>query len=234
MNEMKATVIQAIVFDLDDTIYPEVQFVFSGYRAVAETVRRETGLEIYEDLVDLFNQGQRGDLFTPVLNRYRDQAIEEEAVLKLVQIYRQHQPDIEPFPEARQILHSLSLQFSLGLISDGYLAVQNNKFCALNIQTFFSSVVFSDRWGREFWKPHPRPYEFCAESIGCPVENIVYVGDNPAKDFVTARKLGAKTVRVIRMGTLHSNERLSAEFEADYEIADLSELPHVVSGANLK
>lgn len=215
--------IQAIVFDLDDTLYPEVQFVYSGYRAVSEEVQGQWGIAIYDELVALFEEGRRGDLFTPVLRRHLGN-VKETCVQQLVWTYRQHEPHITPFPEARDVLRRLKVSHSLALISDGYLAVQERKLDALRLCGYLDVVVFSDRWGRDFWKPHSRPYEACARDLGLDPTDLIYVADNPAKDFVTARRLGMGTVRVRREGTLHQKVVLSPQYEADHNINDLTEL----------
>src|SRR5438874_2051717 len=98
--------IQAVVFDLDDTLYPEIEFVYSGYRAVSNAVHQQLGFPIVNELVNLFETGKRGDLFTPVLKTRLD-TVTEEYVRELVAVYRQHRPTIVPFPEARDVLDSL-------------------------------------------------------------------------------------------------------------------------------
>jgi len=216
--------IRAIAFDLDDTLYPEDQFVYSGYRAVSDDVKEKWGVEIYDELVSLFAEGQRGDLFTPVLQRHLEK-VNEASIQPLVKIYRQHKPTISPFPETKVVIANLKDSYVLALISDGYLGVQKRKLDALQLRHFFDVIIFSDQWGRRFWKPHQRPYRECAYQLGLDFSAMVYVADNPAKDFVTARQLGMKTIRVKRKGTLHQKVLLSDKFEADHKIASLAELP---------
>ncbi len=38
--------IRAVIFDLDDTLYPEPSYVFSGYRAVAKPFARNSGTPV--------------------------------------------------------------------------------------------------------------------------------------------------------------------------------------------
>ena len=220
--------IRAVVFDLDDTLYPEVDFVFSGYRAVAAEATRRWGVSIYDALVARFTAGERGDLFTPVLTATLG-AVGEDTVRELVRVYREHTPRIAPFPETLPVLETLQPRYRLALLSDGYLAVQEGKLAALGLRHLLSAVIFSDAFGREYWKPHPRPYQASAEQLGLPLSELVYVGDNPAKDFITGRALGMATVRVRRPGTLHGDVQLSAEYEADQCIPSLRELPAMLA-----
>lgn len=216
--------IEAIAFDLDDTLFPEVDYVFSGYRAVAARVKEDLGFQVYDELVALYREGRHDRVFDQVLQDHLGR-VEEEYVLKLVDTYRRHEPVLRPFPETIQVLDQLKSQYRLALISDGYLAVQERKLKALQLRDYFEVVIFSDRWGRDCWKPHSRPYEECARGLGLEPDTIVYVGDNPAKDFVTARAMGMPTVRVRRPNTLHFQVQHSAQYQSDYEVASLDELP---------
>ena len=46
------------------------------------------------------------------------------AVSELVRVYREHVPRIQPFPTAPALLERLGGRYRLGLLSDGYEAVQ--------------------------------------------------------------------------------------------------------------
>ncbi len=221
--------IRAVAFDMDDTLYPERAFVFSGYRAVSEAVEAELGFPVYDELVQLFESGRRGDLFTSVLTRHRDR-VEERYVKSLVAVYRAHSPTISPFPEAESVLSAIRKRYRTALISDGIQEVQHRKLDALGLRPHFEAVVMTGELGREFWKPHPLPFEDCARRLAVAPAQMVYVGDNPAKDFVAARGLGLKTIRVRRPGTLHFEIDLPATQEADITVETLSDVLDVVEG----
>jgi putative hydrolase of the HAD superfamily len=217
-------VIRAVIFDLDDTLYPEVEFVYSGYRAVAEAVRLRLSIEIYEDLVALWVGGQRGDLFTPVLRKHLG-SVEEIYVKQLVKIYRQHTPTLRTFPEVEALLQKLKLSYSLGIISDGFIAVQERKLQALGIGQYFDAVIFTDQWGKEAWKPSTRSFQHILERLQVTGPESVYVGDNPAKDFYGARRVGMPTIRVRHSDGLYKHLEPSSEDHApDVAIATLDDL----------
>lgn len=92
----------------------------------------------------------------------------------------------------------------LGIVSDGYLEVQQRKVAALGIATLFDAIVFSDQWGREFWKPHLRAYETALERLHVEGSDAVYVADNPAKDFIGAKALGLWTVQLSHPDSLYA------------------------------
>ncbi len=217
--------VKAFVFDLDDTLYPERDFVYSGYRAVAEAVWRDYGVEIEACLRALFESGRRGDLFTEAL-RSAGLDCQQDYVMSLVGVYRGHAPLIKPCADYEVVRLLRSSGFKTGLISDGWLSVQSNKVAALGIERDFDSLILTDSLGgQEFWKPSPAPFKKALEDIGLSPEQAVYVGDNPAKDFLGARRAGMKSLRIRRPGGEHSKSEASGPDSApDAEISSLSEM----------
>ncbi len=192
---------QAIVFDLDDTLYPERDYVLSGFQAVAGwaeihlQIPKEVG---FAELKSLFEQGVRGDTFNRWLAAHN--LPENVAISQMVQVYREHIPEIAPFPEVREVLTALGKPYRLGLISDGWRAVQQSKMDALGLEPFFHAVVLSDEWGREAWKPSAKPFKVIVQRLGVDPARTVYVGDNPLKDFLGCRRGGLFGVWVRRIG----------------------------------
>ena len=196
---------EAIIFDLDDTLYPERDYVLSGFRAVGGWVEKTWHLPAtgtFFELQGFFTQGVRGDIFNQWLHKHD---LDPSLVQSLVRAYREHRPTLEPFPGTRKMLESLKRRYRLGLLSDGYLEVQKNKFAALGLESFFEVVVFSDQFGREHWKPSVRPFQTAAELFQLDPAQMIYVADNPAKDFLGARQLGIFTVRLHREGGEYSH-----------------------------
>lgn len=192
---------QAVVFDLDDTLYPERDFVLSGFRAVADWADTHLGIQQnrgYADLCKLYESGVRGDTFNRWLaaHGHLDAAMPD----KLIQVYRQHTPLLTPFSDVAPLLHRLQGYYRLGLVSDGYLDVQRRKLLALGIGHYLDAIVFSDEWGREAWKPSTRPFQVVLQRLAIPAATAIYVADNPLKDFLGARQVGMFTVRIQRYG----------------------------------
>lgn len=192
------TTLRAVIFDLDDTLYPERDYVLSGFRAVAQWAQRELGVcydEGYARFVRLYGEGVRGTTFNQWL---REAGFPEEPwVAEMVRVYRCHQPDIQPFECVPALLERLGQRYDLGLISDGYLQVQQKKWRALGLEAHFAAVVFSDEGGRECWKPSTWPYRQALQRLGCSPDEAVYVGDNLLKDFAGANQLGMGTIYLL-------------------------------------
>jgi putative hydrolase of the HAD superfamily len=198
--------LQAIVFDMDDTLYSERDFVLSGFRAVADWSAANLGITSergYATLFDLYSQGVRNNTFDRWLTIH--DIARPELAAKFVEIYRAHIPCITPFPETIELLKSLQGAYKIGLVSDGYLAVQQAKWTALELAEYFDAVVFSDSLGRANWKPSTAPFKLVLDKLGVEPEFSVYVGDNPRKDFLGARQLGMYGIQVKRADAEYSN-----------------------------
>ena len=185
-----------MVFDLDDTLFPEAAYVASGFRAVGAALAREHGVEGFGALAAaVAAAGARGDVFDEALRRAGVPADDARRLVPwCVAEYRGHRPDIALFPEARAALDRLRGRVKLGVLTDGWLVAQQQKVAALGVADLVDAVVFSDAFGRAHWKPSEVPYRAVAEALGVAHAGCVYVADNPAKDFITARALGWRTV----------------------------------------
>jgi putative hydrolase of the HAD superfamily len=212
---------KALVFDLDDTLYLERDYAFSGFDHIEE-VFSFSGFGVQAR--ELFMQGVRGSIFDGVLAR---QGItpEQGLVSRMVNSFREHAPSITLLPDAAWAIAWANRSFSVGLITDGYLVSQEAKVEALGLRECMDAVVLSDTWGRAGWKPSARPYEEVERRLTVTGCDCVYVGDNPRKDFVTARLRGWASVRVRREDGEHCDVEVPEEYEADYSISNLYELP---------
>lgn len=152
-----------------------------------------------------------------------------ELVTTLVSVYRNHRPELHLFPDATRLLDWAESRFNLALLTDGYAAVQEHKIAALGLGTRIGCRVITDTLGRENWKPSVVPYQAVMNRFGGAASGYVYVGDNPRKDFIGARRLQWHTIRVVRSAGEHADYRPSTDEAAEVEIASLDLLPHVVA-----
>jgi putative hydrolase of the HAD superfamily len=221
-----------VLFDLDDTLYPESTYVLSGFRTVAQYLGEAYGVDIadtYARLAFAFKSGIRGNTFDLVL---RDLGLSTQTglVQRLVEVYRTHDPEITLHSDAARALSSLCSRLPIGLLTDGYASVQRRKVKALGIEPFFDAIVYSDDLGREHWKPSTVPFQYLLCRLGIEPKGAVYIGDNPSKDFIGARSLGITTIRVVRSGAEHCQTLPEPGFEADYDLMTLDMLPAFLIG----
>ena len=229
MKPMRA--LAAVAFDLDDTLYPERDFVRSGYRAVAEWAEAHLGLGapiVQAELDALFAAGIRREVFNLWLEeRGLDPA---RWVHDMVSVYREHSPHISMFADAAALLEVLeSRGVRRGVITEGFRTVQESKLRALGLADAFEVVVIGGEEARERWKPSRAPFEEWLQRMKVHAEESCYIGDNPAKDFRGARETGMRTMRVRRAEGLHAREEPPTPGDgADVEVRDLDEAAQVL------
>jgi putative hydrolase of the HAD superfamily len=218
---------QAIVFDLDDTLYLEHEYVVSGMRAVGAWGESAIGIDArrgFTELLALFEQGVRGTTFNLWLRSHNRES--PDLVAAAIDVYRRHEPLITLFPEVAPLLGELRTRYKLGIVTDGYLDVQRGKLAALGLGMYVDATVVCDEAGRAAWKPNPHCFRLMLERLGgIPPDRAVYVGDNPMKDFLGARRAGMASVRVRRpSGEYALLEPMSPEHEPDLTIPSLAHL----------
>ena len=198
--------VAAVVFDLDDTLYPERAYVQSGFRAVSRQIALlEPDLEgqaVYEQLLRAFEEGERGTVFGRVLEELGRKADDQE-MAELVSLYRCHRPVLELEEPVRWMLEQLGGKYKLGLLTDGTLPGQKLKVEALGLEGKFDHIVYTEELGRQYWKPAVRGFEEMASQLGCAHEQCVYIADNPSKDFLGPNALGWQSVQVARPERVH-------------------------------
>jgi putative hydrolase of the HAD superfamily len=201
-------IFQLVAFDLDDTLYPEREFVHSGFTAVAQHLA-DLGVidaeSFFNTATSLFIAGARGNIFDLALERLAV-AFPAALVGELVRVYREHQPQIRPFADSPKLLKLLKARgVVLALISDGPWPTQQNKLRALGLEAYFDHLVFTGAHGADWSKPSPRAFLEVMRGSGVPAAACVYVADNPGKDFVGPNRLGWHTIRVREQIGLYGN-----------------------------
>ena len=191
----------AVVFDVDDTLYPEVEFVRGGLDAAARALGvPEAGAAFLEVLqregpFRLFDQGldRLGIERTP------------ERIASMVKAFRAHEAPLRPFAGVRPMLARLrAAGVRLALVTDGYLDVQSHKVAALRLEPAVDLVVFTaDVDGRRMPKPDVGAFRHVEERLGLRGDLIAMVGDRPDKDFPGPDVLGWRTLRARHPGCFH-------------------------------
>jgi putative hydrolase of the HAD superfamily len=188
--------IQALIFDLDDTLYPEKDFLRSGYRAVARYVADSSVCSfdhVFSTMMTALNTLGRQKVFPTLLIRFPSISI---PLVKLVEIYRQHTPNIDLFPGYLSLLRDLACRYRLGMITDGLPAVQERKVRALGLEGILEKIIYSWEYGSERGKPHPLSFSLMLESFQADPQSALFVGDNIEKDGRGAHGVGMKYAQI--------------------------------------
>lgn len=187
-SENRLASFQVVVFDLDDTLYAESDYVRSGFDYLGDLVSRLYG-KPFKDQIQAAQEAGAADVLGQAL-----QAAELPVTLKehLLQVYRYHWPTLRPHPGALELLESCRRRSCpLYLVTDGRSVTQRLKLEALGLTNVFDEVFISEELGRG--KPDPLAFETISAKGGGP---WVYVADNPSKDFHAPNKLGWTTIGV--------------------------------------
>lgn len=211
-----------VVFDLDDTLYLERDYVRSGFKALDNWVTTNLGLTDFSPRAwQLFEQGDRDHIFDKTLLEAGIKA-DKNTILTMVDLYRNHFPDIRLAADAEDCLRALRGSVHLALVSDGPEQSQRNKIRALELAGAFEAIVLTSTFGSTFAKPHPKGFLDIEKHFGGNVHHYIYVADNPTKDFQGPNSLGWKTIRVRRQTGLYSSLEDDPFVRADFEIANLN------------
>ena len=163
---------QVICFDLDDTLYNELDFLRSAYAEIARNLEPEQSNHLYSKIFSLYRQGE--NTFDYLIGNYR---ISKEELLAQ---YRNHMPLLSPFPGVRELMEQIKSKGGyLVCITDGRSVTQRNKLLALEILESFDLLVISEEIGST--KPAELNYTLVEEHF--PQKQYTYIADNLKKIF---------------------------------------------------
>ena len=221
---------RCVVFDIDDTLYLEVDYVRSGFVAVDRWAQRHLGgAPLGAAAQACFDRGARGDVFDRALGDC-GLAPDPALVRRLVEVYRSHPPAIALLPDAARALGGLRGRVALAVVSDGPLASQRAKAEALALRGWADPLVLTGELGPGAGKPSPAGFQAVERATGTAATACVYVADNPTKDFAGPKSRGWATIRVRRPGSLH--EAVDSGPDVDVELADLEALAAVAAATS--
>jgi putative hydrolase of the HAD superfamily len=223
--------VHTVVFDVDDTLYDEKQFVEGGFAAVDAWLQARHGAVGFESAARrIFASGRRGRIFNEALESLEMPAM-PEFIAEMIEVYRGHSPKLQLLPDAEIALQwAMDSGLQVALITDGTASVQRRKLKALDLDHRISCQVVTDELGgKEFWKPHPAAFLRVMDAYPGKRGGYVYVADNPRKDFIAPRQLGWRTIRVRRPGGEHASCEASAGENADLEVETLTALPTILA-----
>lgn len=218
---------EALLLDLDDTLYPESQFVYGGFRAAARHVAAEYGGACAEDILrgmteTLAVRGRRA-VFTEVIARF---GLPEGLLPALVDVYRSHAPEIALYPGYRELLERLGQRFRIGIITDGLPAVQRRKTDALGLNGLVRGIVYTWDSGAGLEKPHPEGFRSLMRILEARPSHTLHAGDNLLKDGMGARAAGIRFAHVRRRDGTRSGP---CPLQPDFEVESLLQLTHILN-----
>lgn len=191
--------IRGVIFDLDDTLYSEKEYVKSGFKAVSDYL----GGNYEERLWELFEKKKNA------ISELLKEIDKEEQEKTCIDIYREHKPDIHLYTGVEDTIKELKGKgIKIGIITDGRPNGQRNKLDALNLWGIVDDVIITDELGGiQFRKPCDIAFRIITRKWRIDASEIVYVADNLEKDFQAPRQLGMSTILYNNIeGLYHNND----------------------------
>ncbi len=218
---------KAFVFDLDDTLYPEIEFVKSGFQVVAGYLGDRYGYnakELQSKLASILKRDGRGKVFNTLLEELG--LYSEANLLLLIHLYRTHKPNINLYKDVLLTIERLkNLGTNFAIVTDGMASVQRNKLASLRLSNYFDILFCTDELGRKYWKPSTISFEVVLKLLDIRPDEAVYIGDNVAKDFLGPNSLGMHTIQVIRQKEYKENKNnISSSYFANFKINNLKDV----------
>ncbi len=187
---------RAVIFDLDDTIYPYRRFKLSGFAEVARHLERTCALDVrlgFSALVGAARGIDRGREIQACLAQH-DLPI--ALTSELIQLFRHHQPRLRLPRSAAHTLATLRDDgWRIGVLTNGQPSIQRRKVDALGLTPYVDAIVYASACGRGVGKPEPDAFAEIARQVRVPARHTVFVGDDERCDVQGAIDAGMRAVR---------------------------------------
>lgn len=206
--------IKGVIFDLDDTLYSEKEYVKSGYKAVSGYL----GGEYEEKLWSFFEEGKSA------IDELLKELGHEDKKAEVLEVYRSHKPAIHLYPGVAEMIEELKAKgIKVGIISDGRPEGQRKKLDALGLEV--DDVIITDELGGvQFRKPCDIAFRILVTRWRLNPADVVYIGDNPTKDFQAPQQLGMKSLWFMNEDGLYAD---ATGFDR-WKISSLDELFSII------
>ncbi|MFH1225111.1 MAG: HAD-IA family hydrolase [Candidatus Diapherotrites archaeon] len=226
---------KAVLFDLDNTLIDFMRMKRASCEAAISA------------MIDAGLQLGHGEAFGKLFALYDIHGIEHQRIFQKflkdvsggvdyrvlaagITAYRRTQTGfLEPYPHVRTtLLHLKERGIKLGIVSDAPRLRAWIRLSEMNLSGFFDVVVTLGDTKRR--KPHRMPFDAAIKLLGMRADEILFVGDNPARDIAGAKKVGMKTA-LAEYG-LATSGLTGRGPEADYVLKDISDLMRIVGKPN--
>jgi len=216
---------RALLFDLDDTLYPQRRFILSGFAAVSRHVALRHSVDPHEAfacLVRAYKGVERGH----ELDRLVASFDLPESIDGLVDIMRSHRPTLRIEWTMVDTLQQLRRSWALAVVTNGVPSVQRAKVQALGLDSLVDTVVYASEHGTGAGKPDRAPFREALSRIGSRPSRAIFVGDNPEADIAGASLCGLRTIYTRQWRT---QPWPFAHLRPDSVVRHISEVPAVAS-----
>jgi len=185
--------IKAVIFDLDDTLYAEVEYFVDVFQSNKLTSSYSNEIRC------LFDAGIRKrsyDVFKDVLKHLN--CYTPEAQNNLYQLYRRCKSKISLDQDTQDALSILLLhKVHIGILTNGVVDAQKNKIRCLGLDQY--PVVYARESGNE--KPHLHAFQLICKKLDVHVSECILIGDHVVNDIKGAIDAGIRPIQLVKFNT---------------------------------
>lgn len=216
------TLLKGLVFDLDDTLYPQVDYKRSGFRAVSKWLKKHQNLnaeQSYAALEQILKN--KGASHSWIFDDFvKKEQLPPMLAKEMTQVFIAHQPQLQCYPGVNQLLKQLRCHYLLGILTDGRQSSQEKKLLALHLHNKVDAILLSDSMNLN--KPAGKLFSWFEEKFNLRGSQLAYIGDNPQKDFLGANHRGWLTIRILTGE--HAALKLTGKQRAQIELLQVTDL----------
>lgn len=234
------SVIKAVLFDLDDTLWPIVPVIERAENILYDWLEMHAPEVAQQVTIESMRARRQALMATdPVYQldlRVLRRAVLNEAFIsagrdvamvdKAMEVFSRARDDVAPFADVEPTLARLKDRVALGSVSNGVADLR-----AIGMAHYFRASVAAHRFG--FAKPHASIFHAACEELGVTPEEAVYVGDDPVLDVEGAQKAGMRGIWMNRQ-QLKPARSLPQHVSPDAICATLYDLEEWLTGKTLK
>ena len=223
--------INGIIFDLDDTLLSKKKYDYECFKNISKYLNEKFKIpfiDLYYDFRKEYDELNRRFPINAVLkkrNIYSDNLLN-----KLIQVYRSTKTEKCLYPETIDVLKQLiKMKKKLFIITDGKIEAQKKKIINSGLEHYFIEIIFTSSLGFKKEKPDPTSFKYLIKKNRFKRQELIHIGDNPYRDFINIKKLGIKTLRIIRADSFFKDIVLPEIFQANHTINSLQEIFKFIS-----
>jgi len=187
---------RAVVFDMDDTLYPYRHYRLSGFRAVAAHLERVHGVDRRIAYARLFRASRTQDRGRELQVCLEEWDLGSDRLTEMLEVIHSHEPKITLPPSSLRTLdHLRQTGWRVGVLTNGPVAIQQRKVAALRLSDHTDAVVYASAFGCGIGKPEAAPFLEIARRLGVSPTSTAFVGDDERCDVSGALAVGMHPIR---------------------------------------
>ncbi|WP_160725225.1 HAD family hydrolase [Bacillus sp. USDA818B3_A] len=219
---------KAFFFDLDDTLYDQLQPFQAAYNSIFSTITNIPILQLFKKSREysdkVFAQTESGEMPLEKMHQYRmihafkdfGYTITTEEADAFQKEYKDQQYKVSLIPEMRNILQHLSaMGIPVYITTNGPSSHQRLKIESLAISEWLPSnhIFISSEVG--YAKPHKEFFDYVIEKTNAPHAHSFMVGDSFENDITGAHHAGWNSIWINTKNRTKPNETIHPTYETN-------------------